>query len=41
MGIPLVGGSFTWSNNRDLPSWFRIDRFLGSLNLEAQFLDLT
>jgi hypothetical protein len=40
MDIPIVGGSFTWSSNWDLPSWSQIDRFLVSLNWEAQFPDL-
>lgn len=37
MDLTLVGGTFTWSNNRDLLCWFRIDRFLDSLDREAQF----
>jgi hypothetical protein len=37
----LVGGTFTWSNNRDPPSWFRIGRFLVSLDWETQSLDLS
>jgi hypothetical protein len=28
MDIPLLGGSFTWSSNRDPPSRPKIDRFL-------------
>jgi hypothetical protein len=40
MDIPLVGGSFTWSSNRDLPSWSRIDRYLVSLDWEAQLSNL-
>lgn len=37
--IPIVG-SFTWLNNKDTPSWSRIDRLLVSPYWEAQFLDL-
>jgi hypothetical protein len=28
MDIPLQDGNSTWSNNRDLPLWSRINRFL-------------
>lgn len=28
LDIPLAGGSFTWLNSREHPSWSRIDRFL-------------
>jgi len=35
MHIPLVGGSFTWLNNKDPPSWSRLDQFLVSSELEA------
>ena len=28
LDIPLEGGMFTWSNNRDVPAMSRIDRFL-------------
>jgi hypothetical protein len=31
MDLPLVGGTFTWSNNKDSPSWSKIDRFVDSL----------
>jgi len=41
MDIPLVGGSFTWSNYRDPPSWSRVDRFFVSPNSQAQSLDVT
>lgn len=41
MDIPLVGGIFTWSNNRDPPAWSRIDKFLLSLDWEAHFLDVS
>jgi hypothetical protein len=34
MDIPLQGRSFTWSNNWDSPSLYRIDRFLIFLLLE-------
>jgi hypothetical protein len=27
MELPLVGGTFTWSNNQESSSWSRIDRF--------------
>jgi hypothetical protein len=40
MDIPLVGGTFTWSNNREQPFWSKIDIFLVSPNWEAQFPDL-
>jgi hypothetical protein len=36
MDIPLVGGSFTWSNNQD-PRW---NRFLVSPHWEEHFPDL-
>lgn len=38
MDIPLQGRSFTWSNNWDSPSLYRIDRFLIFLLLESSFL---
>jgi hypothetical protein len=37
MDIPLVGDNFMRSNNQDTPSWFRIGRFLFSLDWDAQF----
>jgi len=37
MNIPLVGGNFMWSNNCDSLTWFRIDRFLLSLDWEYLF----
>jgi hypothetical protein len=40
MDLPLVGGTFTWSNNRNSPSWSRIDRLLVSPEWKANFLDL-
>jgi hypothetical protein len=40
MDILSVGGSFTWSSIRDLPSWSRIDKFLVSPNWESQLPDL-
>jgi hypothetical protein len=35
MDIPLVGGNFTWSNNRDTTSWFKIGKFVFSLDWDA------
>jgi hypothetical protein len=37
MDLPLVGGTYSWSNNRESSSWSRIDRFLVSPTLEAKF----
>jgi hypothetical protein len=37
MDLPLVEWTCTWSNNRDSPSWSRIDRFLVSPEWEAKF----
>jgi hypothetical protein len=41
MDPSFVGGTFTWLNNRESPSWSRIDRFLVFLALEAQFMGLS
>ena len=41
MDLPLVGGSFTWSNNRETPFWSGIDRFLISPKWEAKFSGLS
>lgn len=30
LDIPMLGGLFTWSNNRSSHTWSRIDRFLFS-----------
>jgi hypothetical protein len=38
MDLPLAGGTFTWSNNQENPSWSRLDRFLVSSNWEVKFL---
>lgn len=38
--LPLIGGSYTWSNNRDFHSWSRIDRFLVSPDWEAKYPNL-
>jgi hypothetical protein len=40
MDIPLKDGNFTWSNNRDSPSWSRIDMFLISPKWEDNFLNV-
>jgi hypothetical protein len=39
--IPLVGGNFTWSNNRDFESWSIIDRFFLSLEWGKYFSDVS
>jgi endonuclease/exonuclease/phosphatase family metal-dependent hydrolase len=36
MDLPLLGGSFTWSNNQETSSWSRLDRFLVSPNWEVK-----
>jgi hypothetical protein len=41
MDLPLVGGTYTWSNNRESLSWSIIDRFLVSPSWEAQFPGLS
>lgn len=41
MNIPLVGENFMWSNNCDSLTWFRIDRFLLSLDCVYLFLDVS
>ena len=41
MDIPLEGGRFTWSNNRENASMSRIDRFLYSEDWEDQFPTIT
>ena len=35
--IPLEGGKFTWSNNRETPAMSRIDRFLYSADWEDRY----
>ncbi len=35
--IPLEGGSFTWSNNRENVSMSRLDRFLFTIEWEGCF----
>jgi hypothetical protein len=35
--FPLAGGTCTWSNNQENPSWSRLDRFLVSPNWEVKF----
>jgi hypothetical protein len=37
MDIPLEGGKFTWSNNRESPAMSRIDRFLYSDDWEDHY----
>jgi hypothetical protein len=36
MDLRLVGGSFVWSNNRDAPSWSRIEGFLFLRNRKGE-----
>ncbi|GMJ01570.1 hypothetical protein HRI_003826200 [Hibiscus trionum] len=38
--LPLVGGDFTWSNNRDPPTWVRLDRFLVNSKFISTFQNL-
>ncbi|KAE8687812.1 Beta-adaptin-like protein A [Hibiscus syriacus] len=35
--LPLSGGMYTWCNNRELPTWVRLDRFLVSSNFLQGF----
>ncbi|XVF70808.1 hypothetical protein PTKIN_Ptkin11bG0191400 [Pterospermum kingtungense] len=35
--LPLSGGRFTWSSNRDLPTFCRLDRFLCSSEVLMEF----
>ena len=35
--LPLQGGSFTWSNSREVASKARLDRFLFSADWEDEF----
>jgi hypothetical protein len=37
MDLPLARWSFTWSNNQDISSWSRLDRFLVSPYWEVKF----
>jgi hypothetical protein len=37
MDLPFAGGPFTWSNNQEIPSWSRLDRFLVSSDWEVKF----
>ena len=38
--IPLIGGNFTWSNNREISSMSRIDRFLYSADWAEGFISI-
>jgi hypothetical protein len=40
MDIPFVRRNFAWSYNQDPSFWSIIDRFLVSLEWEAQFSDV-
>ncbi|KAK8973596.1 hypothetical protein V6N11_044571 [Hibiscus sabdariffa] len=35
--LPLIGGKYTWGNNRDEPTFVRLDRFLLSSDFEEAF----
>jgi hypothetical protein len=37
MDLPLAGGSFTWSNNQENPTWSGLGRFLVSPDWEVKF----
>jgi hypothetical protein len=37
LNLPLMRGRFTWSSNQDNPSMSRLDKFLVSLEWDAQF----
>ena len=39
--LPLVGGTFTWSNSREVAFRSRLDRFLLSADWEENFLSLS
>ena len=39
--IPLSGGNFTWSNNREVASMSRIDRFLYTADWEEGFITIS
>ena len=41
LDIPMEGGRFTWSNNREAEAMFRIDRFLYSPGWEEAFPTIT
>ncbi|XVF41627.1 hypothetical protein PTKIN_Ptkin01aG0294700 [Pterospermum kingtungense] len=38
--LPLLGGKFTWSNNRERPTFCRLDRFLISTGFISKFPDV-
>ncbi|GMJ10129.1 hypothetical protein HRI_004682100 [Hibiscus trionum] len=40
VNLPLLGGSFTWSNNRDPPTLVRLDRFLANMSFLELFPNL-
>ena len=39
--IPLSGGNYTWSNNREMVSMSRIDRFLYTADWEEGFITIS
>ncbi|XP_038996102.1 uncharacterized protein LOC120120551 [Hibiscus syriacus] len=41
LDLPLVGGRFTWCNNRVPPTFVRLDRFLLTAEFEVAFPDMS
>ncbi|KAE8735025.1 Betaine aldehyde dehydrogenase [Hibiscus syriacus] len=39
--LPLIGGNYTWSSNRDCPTVIRLDRFLVNVSFLSEFSDIT
>ncbi|KAK8510034.1 hypothetical protein V6N12_035357 [Hibiscus sabdariffa] len=39
--LPLTGGAFTWCNNRDPPTFVRLDRFIVTADVVSKILNLS